>query len=106
LNALDLAPRGFALLTIQVCRRRAGQPPLRAVHNRRHHFQIAEQFGAGAGWSFLLRLPLRFEKQVGSIEDALADRRRRLAPGGIQLAGFPRIAGMLGEDRRHPLAIL
>ena len=41
LNALDLAPRSFALLAIQIDRRCAGQPPLRAVHNRRHHFQIA-----------------------------------------------------------------
>jgi hypothetical protein len=49
---------------------------------------------------------LRFEKQVGSIEDALAHRGRASAPGAIQLAGFARIAMMLGEDRRHPLAIL
>ena len=41
LNALDLAPRGFALLAIRIGRRRAGQAPLRAVHDRRHHFQIA-----------------------------------------------------------------
>jgi hypothetical protein len=40
-NALDLAPRGFALLTIQISGRCAGQPPLGAVHDRRHHFQIA-----------------------------------------------------------------
>ena len=31
---------------------------------------------------------------------------RTFAPRAIQLAGFPRIAVMLGEDRRHPLAIL
>jgi hypothetical protein len=106
LNALDLAPRGFALLAIQIGRRRAGQTPLRAIHDRRHHFQIAYQFGASPGWSFFLRLPLRFEKQVGSIQNAFADRRRALAPGGVQLAGFARIAVMLGEDRRHALAIL
>jgi hypothetical protein len=41
LNALDLAPRCFVLLAIQIGRRRAGQTPLRAVHNRRHHFQLA-----------------------------------------------------------------
>jgi hypothetical protein len=41
LNAIDLMPRGFGLLAIQLCRRRARQPPLRAVHNRHHHFQIA-----------------------------------------------------------------
>ena len=41
LNALDLAPRGFALLAIQICRRGARQPPLRAVHDGGHHLQIA-----------------------------------------------------------------
>jgi hypothetical protein len=39
LNALDLMPRGFRLLVIQLGG--ASQPPLRAVHNRHHHFQIA-----------------------------------------------------------------
>jgi len=41
LNALDLMPRGFRLLRIQVHGSGASQPPLRAVHNRHHHFQIA-----------------------------------------------------------------
>jgi hypothetical protein len=41
LNAIDLMPRGFRSLLIQLRGRGAGQPPLRAVHNRRHHFQIA-----------------------------------------------------------------
>jgi len=41
LNALDLMPRGFRLLVIQLRRGGARQPPLRAVHNRHHHFQIA-----------------------------------------------------------------
>jgi hypothetical protein len=40
LNAIDLAPRGFALLAIQIDRRPARQPPLRSVHNRGHHLQI------------------------------------------------------------------
>jgi hypothetical protein len=106
LNAIDLVSRGFALLTIQFQRRPARQPPLRAVHNGGHHLQIAQQFGAGPGWCFLLFLSLRFEKQVGSFQDAFADRGRTFAPRGIQLAGLTRIAVMLGEDRRHPLAIL
>ena len=105
MNPLDLLPRGLRLLLIQLHGRRAGQSPLGAVHNRHHHLQIAQQFGASAGRGFLLRLPLRFEKQLGIIQNALADRRRTLAPRGIQLAGFPRIAVMLGEDRRHPLAV-
>ena len=74
LNAIDLMPRGFRLLLIQLRGSCAGQPPLRAVHNRRYHFQIAQQFGAGSGWSFLLRLPLRFEEQLGIVQNAFADR--------------------------------
>ena len=79
MNALDLAPRGFALLAIQIRDCCAGQPPLRAVHNRRHHLQIAEQFGAGPGWSFLLRLPLGFEKQRG-ISEVFFQNAPRLRP--------------------------
>ena len=60
MNALDLAPSGFALLVIQLHGSGAGQPSLRAVHNRRYHLQIAQQFGGGSGFRFL---PLRFEKQ-------------------------------------------
>jgi hypothetical protein len=41
LNAPDLAPRGFALLVIQIRGRCAGQPPLRAVDDSGHHLQIA-----------------------------------------------------------------
>jgi hypothetical protein len=106
LNALDLIPRGSRLLAIQLRGGSgAGQSPLRAVHNRHHHLQIAQQFGGSPGGSFLLRPPLRFEKQLGIIENAFADRWRTIAPRGIQLASFTRIAVMLGEDRRHPLAI-
>ena len=105
LNALDLMPRRFRLLVIHLAGSRARQSPLCAVHNRHHHLQIAQQFGAGPGWSFLLRLPLRFEKQRGIIQNAFADRGRAFAPRSIQLARLTRIAVMLGEDRRHPLAI-
>jgi hypothetical protein len=106
LNALDLMPRGFRLLGIQLHAHRARQSPLRAVHNGGHHLQIAQQFGAGSARGFLLRLPLRFEKQFRRIENAFADRWRSLPPGGIELAGLARIAVMLGKDRRHPLAVL
>jgi len=76
LNALDLMPRGFALLATQFRCTRASQPPLRAVHHRGRHLQIAYQFGGGPARSFLLRLPLRFEKQLGIIQNTFADRRR------------------------------
>ena len=105
MNALDLMPRGFRLLVVQLRGSGARQPPLRAVHNRHHHFQLAQQFGASPGGRFLLRLTLRFEKQLRIIENALADCGRTFAPRAIQLAGFPRVAVMFGEDRRHPLAV-
>jgi hypothetical protein len=41
LNAFDLVPCGFRLLVIQLRDNGARQPPLRAVHNRHRHFQIA-----------------------------------------------------------------
>jgi len=41
LNALDLVPRSSRLLVIQLGGSGAGQSPLRAVHNRHHHLQIA-----------------------------------------------------------------
>ena len=83
MNALDLMPRGAALLVIQLRSRRARQPALRAVHNRHNHFQIAQQFGGCPGWSFLLPLPLHLEKQLGIVQNAFTDRGRALAPGGI-----------------------
>jgi len=41
LNALDLVLGGFRLLVIQLRGRGSGQPPVRAVYDRHHHFQIA-----------------------------------------------------------------
>ena len=105
LNASDLPACQFALLWIHFHGRRAGQPLLRAVHDGGHYFQVAQQFG-GCGGGGIPCLPLRFEKQLRRIQDALADGGRSLAPGGIQSAGVARIAVMLGEDRRHPLAVL
>jgi hypothetical protein len=104
LNASDLLACGFALLAVYFQRRRAGQPPMSAVHDGGHHLQIAQQFG-GCGGEFHF-LPLRLEKQFGIVQYAFADRGRTLAPRGIQLAGLTRIAATLREDRRHPLAIL
>ena len=106
MNALDLVPCRFRLLVIQLRGCRARQPPLRTGHNRHHHFQIAQQFGARSGGGFLLRLSLRFEEQLGIIQNAFANRGRTFAPRAIQLPGLARIAVVLGEDRRHPLAIL
>ena len=101
-DPLDLLPSRGTLLVLQLQGRRAGQPPLGAVHNRRDHLQITDQFRGGPGRRF--RLPLRLEKQRRILQNALADGSRSPAPGGIQLAGFAGIAVMLGEDGRHALA--
>ena len=105
MNVFDLLPRGFAVLAIQFHCCPAGQLSLRSVHDCRYHLQITQQFGTGRGRDLLLRLPLCFEKQFGIIQNAFADRRGALAPGGIQLASLACIAVMLSEDRSHPLAI-
>jgi hypothetical protein len=105
LNASDLLAGPFALLSIHFHGCRAGQSPMRAVHDSRHHLQIAQHFCGCLGGGFRF-LPLRFEKQLRRIQEAFADRGRPLAPGGIQLAGCTRIAVVLREDRRHPLAVL
>ena len=41
LNAIDLVPRGFRLLVIQLRGSGAVQSPLRAVYNRHRHLQVA-----------------------------------------------------------------
>jgi hypothetical protein len=41
LDALDLRPCGLALLRIQLRGGGSRQPPVRAVHNRSNHLQIA-----------------------------------------------------------------
>jgi len=63
------------LLVIQLRDSGAREPSLNAVHNRDHQLQIAQQFGGGSGGRFLLCQSLRFEKQVGSFQNALAHRR-------------------------------
>jgi hypothetical protein len=47
------------MLPIQFPGLRAGQPPLRAIHDRGDHLQIADQLGGRPRRS---GLPLRFEK--------------------------------------------
>ena len=72
MNTADLVPCGIALLVIQLARRRARQPPLRAVYDGSHHLQIAQQFGGCAEARFRF-LPLRLEKKLRRIEDTFAD---------------------------------
>lgn len=106
MNALDLMPHCVALLVIQLRSSAASQPAMRPVHDGDHHLQIAQQFGGSPGRSSLLCLPLRFEKQLGIVQNTLADCGRAFTPGGIQLASLARLAVVLREDRGHPLAIL
>jgi hypothetical protein len=61
---LDLLPRRGTLLVIQFHCFRTAEPPMRAVHNRGDNLQIADQFGGGPGWDFLL--PLRLKNSAGS----------------------------------------
>ena len=105
MNALDLMPRGFALLAVQFHGRGAGQAPLSAAHNGGHHLQVSYQLAGGSHRRFYRDLPLRFEKQFGGIQDALADDRRAFPPSRIQFACSPCIAVLLHEDRGHPLAV-
>jgi len=46
LNAIDLIPRGFALLVIQLPGSGARQPPLRAVHDRGHQRRLLYRIAA------------------------------------------------------------
>ena len=103
-NPINLLPRGGALLRIQLPGCRARQPPLGAIHDRGHHLQIAEQFRSCSRGDFFL--PLGFEEQPRILQNAAADRGRSAPPGIIQLAGFPGIAVMRGENGRHALAVL
>jgi hypothetical protein len=72
-QAFDLAPRGFALLAIHLRGSRARQSPGGTVHNRCRHLQIAQEFCGRRCRSSRCRLPLRFEKQRGLVEQALPD---------------------------------
>ena len=106
MNACDLMPCGFGLLVIQLRGPGASQSAMRAVHDCGHHLQIAQQFGGRPGRSHLLGVSLRFEEQLGIVQNAFAGRRRAFAPSRIQLPGFAGVAVMFGEDRRHSLAVL
>jgi len=105
-EVFDLPARGLALVEIQGRGSRPRQSPLGALEEGRGHLQIAQQGGGLWGGSWRLGLGLDFEKQLGLVEKALADEGRGVAPGGIQLPGLPRIAGMPSEDGGQALAVL
>ena len=100
----DVAARLIALRAIHV-RRGGGHSPTDPVHDRRRHFQVAQEF-FGLGWRRLrFHLPLRFQKQLGLLENTLAGLARAIAPGGVQLGGLPRVAVKLDERRGHLPAV-
>jgi hypothetical protein len=51
------------------------------------------------------RLPLRFQKQFGLGENALASGARAFAPGGIKLRRLSGIAAVLDERGGHALTV-
>lgn len=103
-RAGDVAARLLALRAIHI-RRGGGHPPADPVHHRRRHFQIAQEFfGLGGRWLWL-HFPLRFQKQLGLLENALAGLARAVAPGGIQLSGLPCVAVKFDECRSHLPAV-
>ena len=105
-EVLDLPACDLTLVGAHLGSTYARQSPLGAVDDGRGHLQIAQQFGGRGGGSFRFYLRMGFEKQLGLAEKALADQGRAVAPGGIQLPGFPRVAVMPSENGGHPLAVL
>jgi len=96
---------GGVLLCRAHLRQRFRQPAPGAPQNGHGHFQITLECGRLS--CLRRRCPsLRFEKQLRRGEQALADRPRTVPPGGIQLAGFSRLAVELSECRGHPLAVV
>jgi hypothetical protein len=103
-RVFELALRLF-LLRAGHLRQGFGEPPAGATQDGDSHIQIAlhlfDRRRLGRRW-----LPLRFQKQFRFGENALANRACAVPPGGIELAGLPRVATVLHESGGHPLAIL
>ena len=105
-EVFDLPVRRLALRSIHLRCPHAGQSPLGAVDDRGGDLQIAQQGGGPGRGSGRFGLRLGFEKQLGLIEQTLADQGRAVAPDGIQLPGLSRVAVMLSEHGGHPLAVV
>jgi hypothetical protein len=103
-RAFDL-PLGLLPLRAGHLRHRLSKSPVGAMQDGHRHVQIARHLfhHRRLGWR---RLPLRFQKQFRLGQNALARHPRAFAPGCVELPGLPRIATVLDEHRRHPLALL
>ena len=82
-----------------------GEPPAGTTQNGKRHLQIALYLFHRRGLLYR-RLPLRFQKQFGFGENALANHARAFAPSGVKLRGLPRIAALLHPCGGHPLTVL
>jgi len=102
---IDLLPQLCTLVTIQLDGG-APQAPVGPACDGRHHLQITRQFGEGGGQRFGFALPLGFQKQLRLLQNPLAQDRRSLAPGGVQLPGFAAAEPMLGQHFSHAPAVL
>jgi hypothetical protein len=103
-GTINLLSQLSALLVIQFDRG-SSQPPIGPVADRHHHPQIAGQFGNGRRRRLGLALPLGFQKQLRLFQNPLADGRRSVSPGGIQLTGFAAGQPMRGQPLGHALAV-
>ena len=103
-RVFDLLLRLFQLLAVHL-RERYDEPPVGALHDGGRHFQIARERG-GLGGGRRLWLPLRFQKQLRRVEDALAHHARAFAPSRVDLPGFAGSTMMRGESGGHAFAIV
>jgi hypothetical protein len=78
-EVFDLRARRLALRAVHFHGAGARQSPLGAVEDRGRHLQIALQSGGPGGGGGRFRGSLGFEKQLGLVEQALADQGRAVA---------------------------
>ena len=94
---------GLFLLPAIHLRQGFGEPLAGTTQNGHRHLQFATQGHCGRLGD--RRLPLRFQKQFGLGEDALANHARAIPPGGIELPGLPGVAMVLNENGSHSRAV-
>ena len=88
--------------------RGAGKPPPPGPRgDGPHHVQIPQDLGPGRRrWWIGLVLPVGLQKQPRVVENPSPDRRRAVAPCGIQLPGFAGAEPVRRERFSHPIAVL
>jgi hypothetical protein len=81
-GALGFAPQFLVPFAIHIFGGTC-QSPASAVGDGQHHVQVAQQFLGRGGGRRRFDLPLRFQEQLGLLQDPLADRSGSVPPGGI-----------------------